>query len=82
MPASLKKLALIRLNRPNSQSSALLKQGRFLTPHSLIFWLTGQGRMCAEVLLFDFAWGAGTTALDGILTTLSANQSEFVNSSV
>jgi hypothetical protein len=44
-PASLKKLAFVRLSRPNSQAS-LLKQGRHLTPHSLIFWLIRQGRKC------------------------------------
>ena len=50
-PASLEKLAFDRLNRPNSPQLFLntkhwcrLKQGRFSTPLSLIFRLTGRGR--------------------------------------
>jgi hypothetical protein len=56
-PASLKKLAFERLNRPNSPQMfrflkpiCRLKQGRFLTPFSLIFWLTGRGHSLASLL--------------------------------
>ena len=61
-PTSLKKLAFVRLNRPNllkfveyfmilknCTTNFNFKQGRFLTPFSLIFWFTGRGHSLVSV---------------------------------